>query len=63
MEETPPQLSLTPDEALALLHREAAGLIAQPGRRVLGIAGGPGTGKSTIAQKTEAGPVPIASTL
>ena len=42
-------VSLTPDAALALLRDEAATLLAQPGRRVLGIAGGPGTGKSTLA--------------
>ena len=54
MEENPRQLSLTPDDALALLRREAEALLAQPGRRVLGIAGGPGTGKSTIAQKLAA---------
>lgn len=59
MDETPQQLSLTPEAALAHLHREAAALLAQPGRRVLGIAGGPGTGKSTLAQKlaAELGPV------
>ena len=51
MEQEPQQLSLAPDAALALLHREAEVLLAQPGRRVLGIAGGPGTGKSTLAQK------------
>ena len=45
----PTTLSLTPDAALAFLREEAAALLAQPGRRVLGIAGGPGTGKSTLA--------------
>ena len=42
-------LSLTPEAALAFLRDEATALLAQPGRRVLGIAGGPGTGKSTLA--------------
>lgn len=51
MEQEPQSLSLTPDAALALLRREAEALLAQPGRRVLGIAGGPGTGKSTMAQR------------
>src|SRR4051812_49326893 len=50
MEREPQQLALTPDEALALLRREAEALLAQPGRHVLGIAGGPGVGKSTLAQ-------------
>ncbi|MEO7222706.1 MAG: nucleoside/nucleotide kinase family protein [Devosia sp.] len=54
METEPRTLRLTPDDALALLHREAAALLARPGRTVLGIAGGPGTGKSTIAQKLAA---------
>jgi putative protein kinase ArgK-like GTPase of G3E family len=49
MEQEP--LSLTPEAALALLRREADALLAEPGRRVLGIAGGPGVGKSTMAQK------------
>jgi len=59
MEIDPQSLRLTPDDTLALLHREAAALLARPGRTVLGIAGGPGTGKSTIAQKlvTELGDV------
>jgi len=59
MEIDPLSLRLTPDDTLALLHREAAALLARPGRTVLGIAGGPGTGKSTIAQKlvTELGNV------
>ena len=54
METEPQTLRLTPEDALTLLHREAAGLLARPGRTVLGIAGGPGTGKSTIAQKLAA---------
>ena len=49
MGQEPTTLSLTPDAALALLRDEAAALLAQPGRRVLGIAGGPGVGKSTLA--------------
>ncbi len=59
MESEPQSLQLTPADTLALLHREAAALLARPGRTVLGIAGGPGTGKSTIAQKlvAELGPV------
>jgi pantothenate kinase len=61
LEENPQQFSLTPDDALALLHREAAALLAQPGRQVLGIAGGPGTGKSTLAQKLAAELGPIAA--
>jgi pantothenate kinase len=51
METSPQTLRLTPNDTLALLRREAAALLARPGRTVLGIAGGPGTGKSTIAQK------------
>ena len=59
MEQEPQTLRLTPDDALALLHREAATLLAQPQRTILGIAGGPGVGKSTIAQRlvAEIGPV------
>jgi pantothenate kinase len=51
MESDPQSLRLTPDAALALLQSEAMSLLSRPGRTVLGIAGGPGTGKSTIAQK------------
>jgi pantothenate kinase len=51
MEPEPQAMRLTPDDALALLHREAATLLARPERTVLGIAGGPGVGKSTFAQK------------
>jgi pantothenate kinase len=54
MDTEPQTLRLTPDDALALLHREAAALLARPDRTVLGIAGGPGTGKSTLAQKLAA---------
>ena len=49
MEQDPIALSLTPDAALAYLRDEAATLLARPGRTVLGIAGGPGVGKSTLA--------------
>jgi pantothenate kinase len=42
-------LRLTPEDTLAYLRQEAETLLAQPGRHVLGIAGGPGVGKSTIA--------------
>lgn len=51
MDQEPQTLSLTPDEAFALLREEAAALLASPGRTVLGIAGGPGSGKSTLAVK------------
>jgi pantothenate kinase len=51
MEIEPQSLRLTPDATLALLQSEAMSLLSRPGRTVLGIAGGPGTGKSTIAQK------------
>lgn len=61
MEQEPETLQLTPDDALALLHREAASLLARPERTVLGIAGGPGVGKSTIAQRLVAELGPIAS--
>jgi pantothenate kinase len=50
MEENPTELRLTPDDALAYLREEAAKLLALPGRTVLGIAGGPGVGKSTLAR-------------
>ncbi|MBI4921968.1 MAG: nucleoside/nucleotide kinase family protein [Devosia nanyangense] len=49
MESVPQTLSLTPDAALAYLREEAAALLARPGRTALGLAGGPGTGKSTLA--------------
>ena len=51
MEIEPQSLRLTPADTLALLQREAAALLARPERTALGIAGGPGTGKSTIAQQ------------
>lgn len=42
-------LSLTPTETLDLLESRAEALMAEPGRRILALAGGPGTGKSTLA--------------
>ena len=54
MEQEPKSLSLTPDAALEYLHGEAEALLTRPGRQVLGIAGGPGVGKSTLAQKLTA---------
>ena len=53
-------LSLTPQDALAFLVKVAQGLPAD--RRVaIGIAGGPGTGKSTIATELVAALGPIAA--
>ena len=49
MEQEPKSLSLAPEAALAFLREEAATLLARHGRTVLGIAGGPGVGKSTLA--------------
>ena len=43
------QLSVRPDMALVRLEAEADRLLVQPGRTILGIAGGPGAGKSTLA--------------
>lgn len=57
----PQTLFLTPEAALELLHREAEALLALPGRRALGIAGGPGVGKSTLAQKLVADLGPVAA--
>ena len=51
MEQEPPVLKLTPEAALTRLGEEAAALLARTERSVLGIAGGPGTGKSTLAQQ------------
>ncbi|MEQ1770028.1 MAG: nucleoside/nucleotide kinase family protein [Devosia sp.] len=45
------RLTLRPDMALARLEDEARRLLVRPGRAVLGIAGGPGVGKSTLAQR------------
>jgi pantothenate kinase len=44
-------LSLTPDAALDHLRAEAKALLARSGRTALGIAGGPGVGKSTLAMR------------
>ncbi|MDO8360876.1 MAG: nucleoside/nucleotide kinase family protein [Devosia sp.] len=51
MESEPQTLSLTPAAALAYLREEAVALLARPGRTALGLAGGPGTGKSTLAMQ------------
>src|ERR1700749_793288 len=61
MDTEPTELSLTPDAALAYLRREAEALLAAPGRHALGIAGGPGTGKSTIAEALVAALGPVAA--
>jgi pantothenate kinase len=44
-------LDLTPEQALAFLVARAGDLLpsGHRGRRILGLAGGPGTGKSTLA--------------
>jgi pantothenate kinase len=42
-------LSMRPDMAIVRLEAEAEKLMVRPGRSVLGIAGGPGVGKSTLA--------------
>ena len=47
----PQILRLTPEAAVAQLHREASALLTRPTRTVLGIAGGPGAGKSTLVQQ------------
>ncbi|MEO8758371.1 MAG: ATP-binding protein [Devosia sp.] len=57
----PQHLTLTPDDALAFLEREVATLLARPGRHVLALAGGPGTGKSTLATKLVAALGPVAA--
>jgi pantothenate kinase len=54
-------LALTPDDAFALLRREAAALLDRPARTVLGIAGGPGAGKSTLALRLVAALGPAAA--
>jgi pantothenate kinase len=61
MEQEPQSLSLTPDDALEYLRGEADALLKRPGRQVLGIAGGPGVGKSTLAQKLAEGLGPVAA--
>lgn len=53
-------LSLTPDEALAFLLAQAHALPADR-RTVIGIAGGPGTGKSTIATELVQALGPVAA--
>ena len=50
MGESAESVALTPEAALVRLRQEAEALLARPGRQVLGIAGGPGVGKSTLAQ-------------
>jgi pantothenate kinase len=48
----PENLSLTPDAAVALVAARAKALAAAaPGRVIVGLVGGPGAGKSTIAQR------------
>lgn len=44
-------LSLRPDTALIRLEDECRRLLVRPGRTMLGIAGGPGVGKSTLAMR------------
>lgn len=51
MESDPLDLTLTPDVALTYLTGEANALLARPERTILGIAGGPGVGKSTMATR------------
>jgi pantothenate kinase len=47
-----PSVTLTPDAALARLLEEARTLVERhEGRVVLGIAGGPGVGKSTLTER------------
>jgi pantothenate kinase len=44
------QLPLAPDAAIALIAERAKAIaVAKPGRVAIGVAGGPGVGKSTIA--------------
>jgi pantothenate kinase len=45
------RLSCGPDTALARLEDEARRLLVRPGRSVLGLAGGPGVGKSMLAMR------------
>src|SRR5690606_26208476 len=50
MTDAPQTLSLTPAQALDFLAELARDLLARrPGRVALGLAGGPGVGKSTLA--------------
>lgn len=46
----PRTIHATPEEALALLSDEVGRLATLGGRRIIGITGGPGAGKSTLAQ-------------
>ena len=61
MEREPEAIALSPAAALARLKDEAAALLARPGRQVLGIAGGPGVGKSTLAQHLARDLAPVAA--
>lgn len=54
-------MRLSPGAALDTLRGEADALLAQPGRNVLGIVGGPGAGKSTLAQELVAALVDVAA--
>ena len=46
------RLTLVPDEAVSLIAERAGAIAAaRPGRAMIGIAGGPGVGKSTIARQ------------
>src|SRR5690606_7163818 len=50
MQETQQRLSLNPDDARVFLAHHARNLaVGSAGRMALGLAGGPGTGKSTLA--------------
>ncbi len=50
MEPDPQIHRLAPEAAFEVVRAEAERLLEQPGRHVLGIAGGPGAGKSTMAE-------------
>lgn len=49
IDSAPTTVALTPEAALAFLADHARSLTAGAGRVALGLAGGPGTGKSTLA--------------
>lgn len=53
-ESLPEVLALSPEEALAFLVERAEALLGEE-RAIIGIAGGPGVGKSTIATELVAG--------